>query len=97
MEIIFKAVPSVGSILAVFLGLVLYLPTLSIVVRRLWDAGRSSYLAVIPAVLAIGAVYEGFFEWSLTGLFIFLYLLTLTIIGILPTAGETTVPEEQPA
>lgn len=75
------------------LGMVLYIPALSLVVRRLWDARLSPKLAIVPAVLAIGAVYEGFFEWSNTGLFLFLYLLVLSIIGMFPSASETAVSE----
>lgn len=101
MEIIFKVVSLGGGILVGFLELVLYLPMLSLVVRRLQDAGLSPKLAVIPAVLGISIIAGGFLgenAWGFPLIFFGLpfYVLTVTIIGMFPTAGEAAVPEEQP-
>jgi len=66
--------------LANFVGLILFLPTLSIWVRRLHDVGRSGWLVLVPAVpiFLMGAFW--FIFWPLL---MVLSLTTLACIGYL--------------
>lgn len=84
--------------LSIFCSLVVFVPELSMTVRRLTDAGAPKFWVVIPSSLIILSIAEEFqnpeaYFWSVCSLIG--CLIAYLIIGLAPSAAEVAAQTEE--
>lgn len=93
---VFDAVETIFPPLYLLCELVIFVPVLSMICRRLTDAGIPKFFTVVPALLVIASIEEHFANPD--GMFFgSCYLLVCLVIGLVPTAFASWVESRKQA